>query len=134
MEKLETIEQVREFFEKDRYATVSGARILEVGDRFAKCSMKLTDMHRNAVGGIMGGVYFTLADFTFAVATNWQGTPTVSLNANIAFLAAAKGEELIASARCIKDGKTTCFYEVEILDENENHLVTVTITGFKMVK
>ncbi len=134
MEKLETIEQVREFFSKDRYATESGAQILEVGDKTAKCSMKLLDMHRNAVGGIMGGVYFTLADFTFAVATNRQGTPTVSLNANIAFMAPAKGEELIATARCVKDGRTTCFYEIEITDELMNRLVVVTITGFKMVK
>ena len=134
MDKLETIEQSRVFFENDRYATMSGAKILEVGDKTAKCSIRLQDMHRNAVGGIMGGVYFTLADFTFAVATNRQGIPTVSLNANIAFMASAKGEELIATARCVKDGRTTCFYEVDITDEHGNRLVVVTITGFKLDK
>lgn len=134
MEKLETIESVRDFFKNDKYAYFSGANILEVGEKTAKCSLKLGDIHRNAVGGVMGGVYFTLADFTFAVATNRGGIPTVSLNANIAFLSPAKGEELIATARCTKDGRTTCFYEIDIADEFENHLVTVNITGYKMVK
>ncbi len=133
MEVITTLEQAREFFGNDRYATMSGAEILEVGEKFAKCRMGLTQLHRNAVGGIMGGVYFTLADFTFAVATNRDGIPTVSLNANIAFLSAAKGETLIATARCVKDGKRTCFYEIEIEDELGNHLVTVSITGYKML-
>ena len=133
MEQLETIEQVREFFAKDRYATESGAYIESVGEKTARCRMKLQDMHRNAVGGVMGGVYFTLADFTFAVATN-RTEPTVSQNANIAFLAPARGEELIATARCVKDGRTTCFYEVDITDESENLLVRVSINGFKLVK
>ncbi len=28
-----------------------------------KCSLKIEDRHRNAMGAVMGGVYFTLADF-----------------------------------------------------------------------
>jgi acyl-CoA thioesterase len=67
------------------------------------------------------------------VATN-RTEPTVSQNANIAFLAPARGEELIATARCVKDGRTTCFYEVDITDESENLLVRVSINGFKLVK
>jgi len=133
MEQLDTIEQVRAFFAKDRYATESGAYIDEVGEKTARCRMKLTDMHRNAVGGVMGGVYFTLADFAFAVATN-RTEQTVSLNANITFLSPAKGEELIATAHCIKDGRTTCFYEIDITDESGNMLVKVAINGFKLVK
>ena len=81
----------------------------------------------------MGGVYFTLADFAFAVATN-RTEQTVSLNANITFLSPAKGEELIATAHCIKDGRTTCFYEIDITDESGNMLVKVAINGFKLVK
>lgn len=129
MEEL-TIDQVRELFAKDRFATDNGAVVDEVGDHYAKCSMKLDDRHRNALGAIMGGVYFTLADFTFAVASNWQKQGTVSLNSGITYLAPARGEKLIAEAVCIKNGKTTNFYRVDIRDEEGTLLATVSATGY----
>lgn len=129
--ELKTIEEVREFFAKDRYAMDSGAYIEEIGTHYAKCSMKLDERHHNAVGEVMGGVYFTLADFTFAVASNWQQPGSVSLNSVITFLGRAKGEVLIAEAHCVKEGRTTNCYQIDIFDEFDNHLVTVSITGFR---
>ena len=79
-------EETVKLFEKDRFATCNGAVIDEVEDHYAKCSLKISENHRNAMGAVMGGVYFTLADFAFAVAANWQQTGTVSLNSDIAYL------------------------------------------------
>lgn len=101
--ELKTIEEVRALFAKDRYATDSGAYIEEIGEHYAKCSIRLDERHRNAVGAVMGGVYFTLADFTFAVATNWKKPEVVSLNSTVTYLAPAKGELLIAEAFCVKE-------------------------------
>ena len=129
--ELKTIEEVREFFAKDRYATDSGAYIEEIGTHYAKCSMKLDERHCNAMGGVMGGVYFTLADFTFAVASNWQQPESVSLNCTITFLGRAKGNVLLAEAHCIKEGRTTNCYRIDIFDELGNQCVTVTITGYR---
>ncbi len=67
-------EKTVKLFENDRFATENGAVIEEVEEHYAKCSLKLGSRHRNAMGAVMGGVYFTLADFAFAVAANWQGT------------------------------------------------------------
>ena len=54
-----TIKEAREIFSHDRYATVlSGAYIEEIGENYAKCSMKITEDHRNAYGGIMGGCIY----------------------------------------------------------------------------
>ena len=83
---MKSLEEIREFFSRDRYATESGAVIEEAGEKYAKCSIELGPMHRNAVGGVMGAVYYTLADFTFAVATNAQVPGTVSLDGSITFL------------------------------------------------
>ena len=69
---MKTLEEVRTIFEKDRFAMVNGAVIDEIGDHAAACSLILTDSHRNAIGAVMGGVYFMLADFAFAVAANWE--------------------------------------------------------------
>ena len=67
------LRRIRETFAKDRFATENGAIIEEVREHYARCSIKLTERHFNAAGGVMGGVHFVLADFAFAVATNWNG-------------------------------------------------------------
>lgn len=68
MENEKTLEEVRKIFEGDRFATENGAVIEEIGDHSATCSLIIKDSHRNAMGAVMGGTYFMLADFTFAVA------------------------------------------------------------------
>ncbi|MBR4580524.1 MAG: PaaI family thioesterase [Lachnospiraceae bacterium] len=131
---MKSIEEIREFFSRDRYASESGAVIEEVGDNYAKCSIELSEMHRNAVGGVMGAVYYTLADFAFAVATNHEEPGVVSMEANISFLGTCKGTKLIAEAKCIRDARTTCYYQIPITDENGNLLTVVNIRGYKAQK
>lgn len=126
----ETLERVRKFFAKDRFATENGAVIEAVGERYAKCSMKLGERHMNAVGAVMGGVYFTLADFTFAVAANWQKAGVVSLSSGITYLGTVHGKELTAEAVCIKEGRTTNCYQIDIWD-GKNHVAVVTTTGYR---
>lgn len=125
-----TIDEVRERFSHDRFATVNGAVIDEIGEGYAKCSMTLNETHRNALGAVMGGAIFTLADFAFAVASNWNKNPQVSLNASISFLGKAKGEQLVAAARKIKEGRKTCYYEVMVCDELGNQVAHMTSNGF----
>lgn len=130
MENKKTIEEVRKIFEGDRFATENGAVIEEVGEHSAICSLVITDSHRNAMGAVMGGVYFTLADFAFAVAANWENMGCVSLHSDISFLGAAKGEKLIARAVCVKDGRSTSCYRVDVTDDLGNLIATVTTTGY----
>lgn len=132
MENMELeLKRVREFFKKDKFATDAGAVIEELGEYYAKCSIELDDRHLNAVGGIMGGVHFVLADFTFAVASNWQKMGSVSLNSDIAYLGTVKGKKMIAEAHCIKEGRSTNFYRIDIGDELGNKVAVVNITGFR---
>ena len=130
MECKNTVEKVRKIFEGDRFATENGAVIEEIGHHSATCSLMITDSHRNAMGAVMGGTYFMLADFAFAVAANWEKMGCVSLRSDISFLGAAKGEKLIAKAVCIKDGRTTACYRVDVTDEYGNLTATVTTTGY----
>ena len=127
---MKTLEEVRTIFEGDRFATENGAVIEEIGDHSATCSLVITDSHRNAMGAVMGGTYFMLADFAFAVAANWQKMGCVSLRSDISFLGVAKGEKLIAKAVCVKDGKTTACYRVDVTDDLGNLTATVTTTGY----
>ncbi|MBR2868441.1 MAG: PaaI family thioesterase [Clostridia bacterium] len=129
MENKKSLEEVRKIFEGDRFATENGAVIEEIGERSAVCSLIITDSHRNAMGAVMGGTYFMLADFAFAVAANWEKMGCVSLRSDISFLGAAKGEKLIAKAVCIKDGRTTACYRVDVTDNLGNLTAVVTVTG-----
>lgn len=128
---MDTLAECREFFKNDKFAQLMGAQIEEVGEHYAKCSIKLDERHKNAVGGIMGGVYFTLADFTFAVAANSKKEGVVSLDASISYLGVVKGEMLIAQANCIKNGRTTNYYEIRLTDEKDNMVAVVHMTGFR---
>lgn len=130
MENIKTLEEVRNIFEGDRFATENGAVIEEIGDHSAICSLVITNSHRNAMGAVMGGTYFMLADFAFAVAANWEKMGCVSLRSDISFLGPAKGEKLIAKAVCIKDGRTTVCYRVDVTDEYGSLAATVTATGY----
>ncbi len=124
------LEKAREFFKNDKYATeATGIEIDEVGERYAKCSLKLDARHKNAVGHIMGGVMFTLADFVFAIATNFKQDITVSVVSQISYLSSPKGDILYGESRLIKDGRGTCFYEIDITDNLATKVAIVSISG-----
>ena len=123
-------ESVR-LFDNDRFATENGAVIEEVDDQNARCTLRVEERHRNAMGAVMGGVYFTLADFAFAVAANWQEIGTVSLTSDIAYLGTAKGDRLTAEAVCVKNGRTTSYYRIEVKDEFGKLAAIVNTTGYK---
>ena len=129
--RMKPAEETVRLFEKDRFATDNGAVIDEVDDHYARCSLHIEAKHRNAMGAVMGGVYFTLADFAFAVAANWQEIGTVSLNSEIAYLGAARGVVLSAEAVCVKNGRTTSYYRIEVKDGQGNLAAIVNTTGYR---
>ena len=126
-----TLEEAREEFSKDLYATeLTGINIDAIGEDYAKCSLKLTDKHKNAYGGIMGGAIYTLADLAFAVASNFgKEYATVSIVGNANFMSATKGRVLYAEAMLIKDGRTNCFFDVTVTDDLGKIIAVVTFTG-----
>lgn len=127
---MKTLEEVKSFFENDRFATENGMVIDKIGENYARCSMTISPRHKNAVGGVMGGVPFTLADFCYAVAVNWKEAKWVSFSSQITFLGTAKGSRLIAEANMVKSGRSTNYYLVTVKDELDNLVSSVTITGF----
>lgn len=126
----EKLAEVREIFKGDKFATENGMVIDEIGDHYAKCSVQLTDVHRNAMGGVMGGVHFTLADFAFAVASNWQKMGTVALSTDIAFIGTVKGDSLTAVAELVKDGRSVNCYHITVKDNLGNIVADVKTVGF----
>lgn len=124
------LEEVRERFKNDLFALTMGAQIEKVDDGYAMCSLILEERHQNAAGTVMGGAIFTLADFAFGVAANWNKPPTVSLSSQISYLNIARGTALVAEARLVKEGRTTCYYNIEVRDDLDNLVAVVTCNGF----
>ncbi len=93
--------------------------------------MKIQPEHSNAGGVVQVGVIFTLADYTFAVAANFQGTLTVSLNCNISYIRPPKGKLLHAHASLLSETRSVGFYEVVVSDEIGTNVAMMQVTGFK---
>lgn len=128
---MDNTQQAEKYFSGDIFATQTTGIVIESASlNYAKCSLAVEPRHLNAMGFVMGGAIFTLADFTFAVAVNSECAPTVSLNSNINFISSAKCERLYAEATPIKNGKSICFYTVTITDETNKLIATVDTTGF----
>ena len=132
MANFDTIESAREFFYKDKFAVDTGITLDELTEDFAVCSLKITDDHRNAYGGVMGGVIFTLADFAFAVLSNQIHQLTVAQQVDIHYLSAPKGEKLIAKATCRKSGRTSSIINVDVSDDEGRDVAQFIGTGFKL--
>ena len=135
---MKTLAQLREFFSRDRYATeTTGIEILEAGDGYAKVGLEVRDGHMNAGDRVMGAVYYTMADFAFAVASNpdaGDAPITFTLSSQINFLTAAKGKYLTAEAKAVRKGRKTSFYAAEIRDELGTLIATVSSNGYRMDK
>lgn len=129
---MDYLERARSLFAADRFATkVTGIVIEAAGKDYAKCTLELTPDHMNAAGVAMGGAIYTLADFTFAVASNSEAMNTLSLGANITYLSPATGGKLTAESNCVRSGRTTCYYVIDITDESGKLVASMTTTGFR---
>ena len=128
------LEKAKEFFAADLYATeVTGIEIVEAREKYARCSLVLEERHKNAVGHVMGGVLFTLADFVFGISANFgAAAPTVTVSSNIHFLASPRGRVIYGESKLLKDGKRSCFYEITVSDEDGSPVAIVTVNGMHL--
>ena len=59
MGRFSTLEEAREYFSCDKFATENGMTLDEIDEAHAVTSMTLGERHKNAFGGVMGGAIFT---------------------------------------------------------------------------
>ncbi len=127
-----TLEEAREFFKNDRFATVNGMVIDELGEDTVTCSMTLGEDHCNAYGGVMGGVIFTLADFAFAVLANQVHKLTVAQQVSVNYLSAPKGKRLFARGSVKKTGRSSTIVNIDVTDDTGRDVLQFVGTGFKL--
>jgi acyl-CoA thioesterase len=131
------LEQIRDYFRNDRFATGNGIDIDSVTEDCVVCGMELRAEHRNAAGAVQGGAIFTLADLAFAVHCNLAmvcGEDTglsVGQSCSISFLKPTKGRRLSAISACISKGRSMSVYRIRIEDDLGVEIAEMLANGFK---
>jgi len=130
------LEKVREYmYKNDRLFELLGARILEMGEGYAKVEMVVKDEHLNAAEVCHGGILFSLADLAFALASNSHGKLALAIEVSITYMKAAfKGEKLVAEAKEVNLGKRTATYLMEVRNSKNELLALAKGTVYRMDK
>lgn len=134
------ISRIREFFDQDKFAKMTGAVMEEIEGGRIICTLGLSENHFNAGGTVQGGAIFTLADFAFAVASNLEDLKadieavSISQSCNILFFRPAKGDQLIAETICLQKGRKISVYRVEVRDNLGTKVAEMTGTAYRVAK
>lgn len=131
-------------FADDRFATeVLGIEIRDAyremdGEEVVVCEMTLRPDMMNARGFLMGGALFSLADFTFAVASNLdcaaENKPLewVSNESHIHYLRPVSGGTLQATTHCVKKGRNSCLYRIDVTDDAHRIVAAIETSGTRV--
>ncbi len=103
---------------KDPFATLLGIEVTEVRDSYARASLKIKDEYCNARVRTHGGVLFSLADQTFAVAVHARGIDAFALEMKINFFqATGSGDVVFAEAYPIDVRNRVSLWNIDLSNE-----------------
>ena len=124
-------EKLRNFLNNnDLFCRYCGIKITRIAPGEAEAELPVTPDMMNSRGVVQGGAIMTLADFTFAGASNAMGHTTVSTGLNINFIRPGTGKKLVANARKIHHGRSTCLYQVDVFNDENKLVAAVSVSGF----
>ena len=119
------IEVVNQMMKEDLFSQWLGISIIEIKEGYSKIKMAIRSEMINGLGIVHGGIAFSLADSAFAFACNSRNNLSVALDTSINFLKPVHvGDELIAEAKEIHNGKSTGLYQITIMNQR-NHIVAL---------
>jgi len=125
---------ITEKLKNDPYANFLGIRIDKVEEGYASSSVTITGDMINFLGGVHGGLIFSLADVSFSSASNRDHLPSYALDVSGSFLKTAKvGDVIVAEAKLVHTTKRTGFYRMEVFNGDEL-IATFNGTVFRKVE
>jgi len=120
---------LRERFSKDYYAAFSGVEIVNIG-ALTRVEAEVKELHLNANRVVQGGMLYMIADFAFAVLSNYLHPATVSQSGHITYLRPAACSKLVAEAKEIARNGHNCVGEVVVKNENDQIICVSSFNGF----
>lgn len=123
---------LKEFFQKDHFAALAGAELLEIRSGYARARMVVNEHHLNGGGVCQGGALFTLADLAFAAAVNSHLILTFSTSSNITYVRSVTlGELVYAEAREVVNHPRMPYVEVRLTDAEGKLVAIFTSSGYR---
>ena len=130
---MDYLKRALDHFSNDRYANLTGIETIAVDVNYAKCRLVIDDRHLNNINTVMGGAIFTLADYAFGNASNTPVANCITLDSSFNFMRATTGPVLYAEAKCVKDGRSICFFIVSVTDSEGKLIAEGQFKGFRTV-
>lgn len=119
----------------DLFSQWLGITVLEVKDGYSKIRMTVREEMLNGIGIVHGGICFSLADSCFAFSCNNRNNLSVALDTAINFIKPVHvGDELIAEAKEMHNGRTTGLYHITITNQRDHIVAFFKGTCFRTGK
>lgn len=115
---------------EEGYIKYNNIELVEANDDEVVLKTELNKNLLNPYGIAHGGLIFTLGDTAMGIASRMTGRESVTLSSNITYLKPGKGTRLIAKAKIIKNGKTTCYLRADIFNEKDDLVATMDANYF----
>ncbi|MEP6677087.1 MAG: hydroxyphenylacetyl-CoA thioesterase PaaI, partial [Ferruginibacter sp.] len=126
---------VTHMMQQDLFSQWLGIQVLDVKEGYSKISMKVREEMINGFGIVHGGIAFSLADSAFAFACNNRNVLSVALDTSINFIKPVHvGDELIAEAKELHNGRSTGLYHITISNQNDHVVALFKGTCFRTNK
>lgn len=116
------------------FASLLGTTVEKLGKGYARCSVPMDEDILNSHGTVHGGVHFSLADTTAAIALLHaleQNSPVATIEGKINYLASVRGErsdEVYAEAEVDHVGSETAVVSGEVFDDSGRLLCKALFT------
>ena len=126
---------VDKMMKDDQFSQWLDIKVVEVREGYSKIKMILRKEMLNGFGIVHGGIPFSLADSAFAFACNNRNNLSVALDVTITFTKAVHvGDELVAEAKEVHNGRSTGVYLVTITNQNNETIALFKGTCFRSQK
>lgn len=126
---------VKHMMENDLFSQWLGIEVVEIREGYSKIKMKVRKEMINGFGIVHGGIAFSLSDSAFAFACNNRNNLSVALDTSINFLKPVNvGDELIAEAEEIHNGKSTGLYHINVYNQHQHKVAFFKGTCFRTNK
>ena len=125
------IEEAKRSFEKQGFMRTLGAKIISIEKGMVKISCKRTEAVTQQHGYFHAGVITSIADVACGYAaftTMPEGSEVLSVEFKTNLMKAANADEIIATGKVIKSGRTLVFCEAKVTDEKEE-IIFATFQG-----
>ncbi len=132
---LEATGVVNHMLVQDTFSSWLQIAIVEIKEGYSKIKMIVRPEMVNGFGIAHGGIAFSLGDSAFAFACNNRNNLSVALDVTISFIKAVQiGDELIAEAKEIHNGRSTGVYLVTITNQKNEQVALFKGTCFRTGK